>query len=86
MKAVSTPINATESRLLREPRHAVARDDADQDLMFPVCGGTEPYYSFERHAIVIPVQASLCSQEAATFVFPYAQKGWTLPLFERGER
>ena len=85
MNALSIPVVATESRLLREPWRAADRDDADQDLMFPVCASTEPYYSPERRAIVHPVQTSPCPQHAPNFVFIYGRTRWTLPLFEKGE-
>jgi hypothetical protein len=76
---------ATESRLLRERLGNASLDDVDQDLMFPVCGSAEPYYSPDRRAIVHPIQTLQCPQQAANFAFPYGHTVWTLPMSEKGD-
>jgi hypothetical protein len=85
MEAVGTPAVATELHLLREPWRAADPDDTDQDLMFPACGSTEPYYSPERGSIVRPVQTSLCPYQSPNFVFLYGHAMRTLLLFQKGE-
>jgi hypothetical protein len=85
MEALAIAAVAHESRLLRERPGIACLDDTDQDLMFPVCGSAESYYSAELRAIVDPVQTSPCPQQAANFVSLYGHTGWILPLFERGE-
>jgi hypothetical protein len=85
MKALGTPVVATELHLLREPWRTADRDDADQDLMFPACGSAEPFYSPEWHTIVTPIQSSPCPQHAPHLVLHYERTRWTLPLFEKGD-
>lgn len=52
MEALGIAVVATESRLLRGLYGSVKGDDVDQDLMFPICGSAEPYYSHERRTVV----------------------------------
>jgi len=42
MEALGIAVVETESRLLRGPYGTGDGEDVDQDLMFPVCGSTEP--------------------------------------------
>ena len=52
MEALGIAVAVTESRLLRGPYGTADGEGVDQDLMFPVCGSTEPYYCHERRAVV----------------------------------
>jgi len=65
MEVLAVAAVSTEYRLLRERQGNASLDDVDQDLMFPVCGSAEPYYSPDRRAIVTPIQTSLCPQQQA---------------------
>ena len=86
MEVLAVAAVSTEYRLLRERQGNASLDDVDQDLMFPVCGSVEPYYSPDRRAIVTPIQTSLCpQQQAANFAFLDGHAMRTLLLFQKGE-